>query len=129
MNSKVNEIIKAKLSLFGEALAKVTPACLMLMTQGNVLALTLAHWITALKTSGIVGLILVVLSFSVKTKAIRDNAYSMAGLVALVTMLVDYNIHPSHFTGDTTEALMTGIATGLLWLVVSFTPLGKIGTK
>jgi len=128
-NTQLYTAISTKLALFGQAIAKVTPACLMLMVQGNVSAIALMHWMTALKTAGLVGLILVVLSFSIKTKAIRDNAYSMAGLVALVTVLVDYNMHPSHFVGDTTEALMTGVATGLLWLVVSFTPLGKIGTK
>jgi len=117
-------MIKDKVSLFGSALAKVTPACLMLMVQGNVLALALPHWQTALKTSGIVGIILVALSFSAKTKSISDNKYSMAGMVALATTLVDFNMHPSHYSGETTEALMTGIAAGLLWLLVSFTPLG-----
>ena len=118
------ELIKDKISLFGSALAKVTPACLMLMVQGNVLALGLPHWQTALKTAGIVGIILVVFSFSAKTKAVSDNKYSMAGVVALATTLVDFNVHPSHYSGETTEALMTGIAAGLLWLLVSFTPLG-----
>ena len=118
-------IVKDKLSLFGSALAKVTPACLMLMVQGNVLALGLMHWQTALKTAGIVGIILVALSFSAKTKAVSDNKYSMAGLVALATTLVDFNMHPSSFSGETTEALMTGVAAGLLWLLVSFTPLGS----
>ena len=123
------EIITEKLALFGHAIAKIAPPCLMLMVQGNLSALALMHWMTAFKTAGIVGLVLIALSFSIKTKAISDNKYSMAGLVALVTTIVDLNIHPSHFAGDTTEALMTGIAAGLLWLLVSFTPLGKLGTK
>ena len=119
--------MKTQLSLFGNALAKVTPTCLMLMVQGNALALTMAHWLTALKTAGLVGVVLVLLSLSPKTKAIRDNNYSMAGLVALVTALADFNIHASHYNGVTTEALMTGLCTGLLWLLVSFTPLGSVG--
>ena len=118
-------VIKEKLSLFASAIAKVTPACLMLMVQGNALALTTTHWITALKTSVVVGVILVALSFSAKTKALSDNNYSMAGMVGLVTALADFNIHPSNFAGETTEALVTGIAAGVLWLLVSFTPLGK----
>ena len=117
--------MNSKLKLFGSAMAKVTPACLMLMVQGNVLALGLMHWQTALKTAGIVGILLVGLSFSAKTKAISDNKYSMAGMVALVTTLVDFNMHPSNFAGETTEAPMTGVAAGLLWLLVSFTPLGE----
>ena len=121
------EIITAKLGLFGQAIAKVTPPCLMLMVQGNVFAITLDHWMTAFKTAGLVGLVLVVLSFSVRTKEIRDNAYSMAGLVAIVTAIVDFNIHASHYSGVTTEALLTGLCAGLLWLAVSFTPLGKLG--
>ena len=126
---QVYAVISAKAGLFGQALAKVTPACLMLMVQGNVLALGLMHWQTALKTAGLVGIILVALSFSDKTKAISDNKYSMAGVVAAVTTLVDFNMHPSHYSGETTEALMTGIATGLLWLLVSFTPLGATAKK
>jgi len=110
-------------------MAKVTPACLMLMVQGNVLALALMHWMTALKTAGVVGVLLVALSFSAKTKAISDNKYSMSGMVALVTTLVDFNMHPSNYSGETTEALMTGIAAGLLWLLVSFTPLGSTAKK
>jgi hypothetical protein len=122
-------LIKDKVSLFGEAIAKVTPACLMLMVQGDVLALALAHWLTALKTAGIVGVILILLSLSSKTKAVRDNPYSMAGMVALVTTLTDFNTHASHYSGITTEALMTGMATGMLWLLVSFTPLGSTAKK
>jgi len=121
--------ISTKLGLFGQSLAKVTPACLMLMVQGNVLALALPHWITAFKTSGIVGAILVALSFSAKTKALSDNKYSMAGMVGLVTALADFNIHPSNYSGDATEALMTGMASGILWLLVSFTPLGAAKKK
>jgi len=117
--------MNAKLKLFGSALAKVTPACLMLMVQGNVLALGLGHWQTALQTAGIVGLLLVGMSFSARTKSISDNKYSMAGMVALATTLVDFNVHPSNYSGETTEALMTGVAAGLLWLLVSFTPLGS----
>ena len=125
IDKQLKTTITDKLGLFGQAMAKVTPACLMLMVQGNILALALMHWTTALKTAGIVGLLLVALSFSAKTKAISDNKYSMAGMVALVTALVDFNMHPSNYAGYTTEALMTGIATGLLWLLVSFTPLGS----
>ena len=118
--------IKSKVSLFNSAVLRVAPACLMLMVQGNALALALPHWITALKTGGIVGAILVALSLSSKTASIRDNKYSMAGLVALVTTVVDFNIHTSHYSGITTEAILTGMAAGLLWLLVSFTPLGTI---
>ena len=125
----MTHLVTTKLALFGQAVAKVAPPCLMLMVQGNMSAIALMHWMTAFKTAGIVGLVLVALSFSIKTKAISDNKYSMAGLVAVITTIVDFNIHPSHFAGETTEALMTGIAVGLLWLLVSFTPLGKIGTK
>jgi len=125
INKQLMTVISNKLGLFGQAMAKVTPACLMLMVQGNVLALGLMHWQTALKTAGIVGFILVALSFSAKTKAVSDNKYSMAGLVALATTVVDFNMHPSSFSGETTEALMTGVAAGLLWLLVSFTPLGS----
>ena len=122
---QLKTIISTKSRLFGQALAKVTPACLMLMVQGNVLALGLVHWQTALKTSGIVGVLLVALSFSARTKAISENKYSMSGMVALATTLVDFNVHPSNYSGEATEALMTGVAAGLLWLLVSFTPLGS----
>lgn len=120
-------LVKEKLALFGHAFAKVTPACLMMMVQGNLTALALAHWLVAMKTGAITGLILVLFSFWNKTKEITSNNYSMAGLVAFATMIVDFSMHPTHFGGEYTEAITTGVGAGLLWLVVSFTPLGKLG--
>jgi len=123
-NNIIVNTIKTKSKLFGQSLARVTPACLMMMVQGNILAISIGHWKTAIETAMVVGFLLVALSFSSKTLQIRENKYSMAGLVALVTMAADFNVHREGFSG---EALMTGVATGLLWLLVSFTPLGEVG--
>jgi hypothetical protein len=118
-------VLKEEISLFTHTLAKITPTCLMLMVQGNFLAISLKHWGIAFTVSIITGLILVVLSLIKRFEDIKSNNYSMAGLVAFVTALVDFNVHHSHFGGVTTEALVTGISAGLLWLALSFTPLGK----
>jgi hypothetical protein len=48
-----------------------------------------------------------------------DNKYTIAGLTGFATAVADYLIHPTHFGGEFTEALVTGLAAGLLCLALS----------
>ena len=118
--------MKEKLKLFTHTFAKVTPTCLMLMVQGDVTAVALKHWIIAGKVGLLTGLILLGFSFTKYFDDISNNNYSMAGLVALATAVADYNTHATHFGGATTEAIVTGLAAGLLWFGLTFTPLGRL---
>jgi hypothetical protein len=114
----MNEIFKAKLEIFVRRVSEATPSCLMMMVQGNVLALTFTHWLKALQTGAITGLLAVIVSFSGR-KELQDNKFVIAGLTGFLTAIADYATHPSHFGGETTEALATGVAAGLLCLALS----------
>jgi len=107
-----------RLEIFCRRFSEAMPACLMVMVQGNPLALSLGHWLKACQTGAIAGLIMVCLSFTPR-KDLMDNKYTIAGLTGFATAVADYLIHPTHFGGEFTEALVTGLAAGLLCLALS----------
>ena len=115
----MSTLFKTKFKIFYQKITEVTPSCLLLMVQGDLAALTLTHWIKALSTGGLTGLGMVLLSFIKSNKQFYENEYLLASLTSLVTMVVDYQMHPSHYTGNYTEAIMTGLASGSLSIVMS----------
>ena len=125
--SLLPEKLSLMVYLIIHSLAKVTPSCLLFMVQGNILSATLAHWIIALKTAGLAGLIVIVVAVWKQPEEIKSSKYLLALIAALATMLADYTIHSSHFGSETTEAIATGLGVGSLWLLVGFTPLGRLG--
>ena len=116
-------MIKEKLKIFTRRLSEATPACLLLMVQGNVLALTLPHWIKAFQTGAFTGACAVCVSFFDR-KELQENKFVVAGLTGFFTAVSDFIMHPSHFGGPSTEAIVTGIGAGLLCLALS-----QIGKK
>jgi len=110
--------------LFFRRLLDVTPACLMLMTQGNLTAITLAHWEKALGTGSMAGVVLVLLSFY-EQRPWLHNQYIVAALTGIAAGLVDGISHPANFKG---EAIMTGFAAAGLCLVFSIA-VARLETK
>jgi hypothetical protein len=53
------------------------------------------------------------------------NRWISAGLVAICSFFADAVIHGSHYPGKYTEAALTAVATFVISVVVSFTPVGK----
>jgi hypothetical protein len=111
-------MMQEKLNIFIKRFSEAMPACLMVMVQGNALALSVNHWIKACQTGALAGLIMVGLSFTPR-KDLMDNKYAVAGLTGFATAVADYFVHPTHFGGEFTEALVTGIAAGLLCLALA----------
>jgi hypothetical protein len=111
-------MIKAKLSIFSKRLSEVTPACLLMMVQGNVSAITIPHWITAFKTGILTGAVMVAFSF-IPNKQLEENKYATAAATGFVTMVIDGIVHPSHFLGLHGEAIVTGLAAAVLTLLMS----------
>jgi hypothetical protein len=111
-------MFKEKLKIFTSRLSEATPACLLLMVQGNVLALTLPHWIKAFQTGVLTGACAVCISFFGR-KELQENKFVVAGLTGFLTAVSDFFMHPSHFGGPSTEAIVTGIGAGLLCLALS----------
>ena len=122
MEKKTNnmkQLLLSKWKIIYQKISEVTPACLLLMVQGDITAITMAHWIKALTTALITSLSMVALSFIKSNKDFYDNKYLLAALTSFVTMVVDYQVHPSHYKGNYTEAIMTGLAAGIFCLIMS----------
>jgi hypothetical protein len=113
----IKDIIKEKAAIFGKRITEISPACLMMMVQGDVKAITITHWITALKTGALAAIAIVILSFI--DKSLQKNKFAVAGMTGFMTVIADRLSHPSHFWGVNGEAIATGIAAGLLCLAMS----------
>ena len=89
-------------------------SCMIMMVEGNVLAWTIPHTITALKvaTSSVLAYAAIQLAFK------QENAFVNILLMALVTALMDFNVHPTHFGPVWAEAVATGAGTAVLGLIV-----------
>ena len=106
--------MKHKIGPIVENVAEAGAACLFTMTQGNIFAFTLSHWIIASQTgiaAGVLASIAVVL-------ARTDNRWAVAAILGVTTAAVDYVVHPGMFGPVFAEAVVTGIGAGLLSFLV-----------
>ena len=108
----------ATLNVFTKRLGESAASCALMMTQGNVAALSLPHWVVAFQT-GMIAAIATVAVIIYGNKAWTENKYAMAGIIGFFTAVADMFVHPSGFGGPTSEAIVTGIGAGLLCLVMS----------
>ena len=109
-------MFKEKLIIFFRRASEAVPACLFAMVQGNLVIITWAHWVTALRTGAAAGIVMVSLSF-VEPKTWLHNKYTTGALTGIATALSDYFVHPAGFTG---EAIATGAAAAALCILYSF---------
>ena len=110
--------MKEKLKIFWRRIVEATSSCLMMMTQGKILAITIGHWVTALKTGFLTGIMAVAVAIFGNQK-MQDNKFVISGITGFLTAIADLIVHPSHFGGPNTEAIVTGIGAGLLCLALS----------
>jgi hypothetical protein len=91
-------------------------SCMIMMAQGNFLAMTFPHTIVALKvaTSSVLAYAAVQLTFK------QENAFLNILLMAFITALMDFNFVPTHFGPVWAEAVATGAGTAVLGLIVKF---------
>ena len=90
---------------FVERAGEVWLSCMLLMVQGNLSQITSIHALTALKVS--MG---VIITYFIAKKILNVNRFlHTIVLLAIVTAIVDYLIHPSHFGEAWSEAVLTGI--------------------
>ena len=89
-------------------------SCMIMMAQGNFLAMTFPHTIVALKvaTSSVLAYAAVQLAFK------QDNKFVNILLMAFITALMDFNFVPTHFGPVWAEAVATGAGTAVLGLIV-----------
>ena len=83
-----------------ENVTESATACLLAMTQGNLLTLTLPHWLIASRTGLLAGTAAAAALWLVGER----RRWAIAALLTLTTVGADYLSHPSHFGGRLGEA-------------------------
>ena len=114
-------MLKEKLKIFITPFCESTPACLLVMVQGNIWLATLGHVQKAIETGLITGFGVLFLSFFAKRWP--SNQWVVASITGGMCFVADLIAHPSHFGGISTEAMVTGAFTALISLVINL--LGK----
>jgi hypothetical protein len=107
--------LRKRLTPFVENVAESATACLLTMVQGNVLALTLGHWLIASRTGVVAGIFATLVTLFVRIR----SKWMIAGMLCLITATVDYFTHPTHFGVAVAEAVVTGLAAGGLSLLIA----------
>ena len=102
--------MKNKAVPFIEYFSESTVACLVTMAQGNLLAMTASHLLVASQTGVIAAAIASVGLLITKT----SKRWIISVALGVVTAVVDYYVHPGMFGSAATEAIVTGIAAGVL---------------
>jgi hypothetical protein len=110
--------MKEKFKLFWQNLLESLTACVLIMVQGNILAITLKHWFVATKTGLLTGIMAVAVAIF-GNEELQHNKYALAGMTGFLTTIADFFVHPSHFGGQYTESIVTGIGAGLLCFALS----------
>ena len=104
------------ISPYVENVCEATAACLFTMVQGNVLLLGFSHILVASQTGIIAGVLATMGLWMTKT----DKPWVISLVLGIITAVVDFIVHPGMFGGVVTEAIVTGIAAGLLSYSVAY---------
>ena len=110
MSDVLEEPTKSKWTPFLENITESGTACLVTMVQGNLLTLTLSHWLIASQTGVVAGAIA---SAAILIARIRRR-WIVSLLLGAVTALVDFLVHPGQFGPVALEAVVTGLAAAFL---------------
>lgn len=108
------EVIVRKFGFFSERLLGAFLACAFWMTRGDFRLITPQHWRLALETAFLSSTILLLLSFT-EFDRLQQGRYRKLLVTAIIVAIVDHFVHPSHFGGPFSEAIVTGVtAAGLV---------------
>jgi apolipoprotein N-acyltransferase len=113
-----------RLVLCGHKAVEAGTVCLLLMVQGDLLALTSAHLLIAAKTGALAVSPALLLTLPRQARHLV-NRWTASCLLAVFTFFGDAWIHASHYPGAYTEAALTAVGAFFFSLAVSYTPLGK----
>ena len=113
-----------RLVLCGHKAVEAGAVCLVLMVQGHLGDVTVAHLLIAVKTGLLAISPPVGLTFTRYARLVAGK-WSAATILGICTFVADAVIHSSHYPGASTEALMTGIGAFAFSLAVAQTPFGR----
>jgi hypothetical protein len=111
-------MLKKNFKMFITPFCEATPACLLVMVQGNIWLATIGHLQKAVETGFITGAGVLTLSFFAH-RWLRDK-YIVAAITGGMCFIADFFAHPSHFGGASTEAIVTGAITAIISLALNF---------
>ena len=111
-------MLRQKIKIFLTPFCEATPACLLVMVQGNIWLATMGHFHKALETGFVTGVGVFILSLF--TYRWFGNKYVVAGITGGMCFIADLLIHPTHFGSYTTEAIVTGAVAAIISLAVNF---------
>jgi hypothetical protein len=114
-------MLSQKMKIFLTPFCEATSACLLVMVQGNIWLATIGHLQKAVETGFITAVGILILSLF--THHWFRNKYVVAGITGGMCFIADLIVHPSHFGGASSEAIVTGVFTALISLVLNV--LGK----
>ena len=120
----LNKKHQFRLVLCGHKAVEAGAVCLLLMVQGDLLALTAAHFLIATKTGLLAVSPAVGLTFTKHARHLA-NRWTASAFLGICTFAADALVHQSHYPGEYTEAALTGLGAFLFSLAISYTPLGK----
>ena len=123
-NPGIGEKHKYRLVLCGHKAVEAASVCMILMVQGNLMAITLTHLSLASRTGLLAVFPAIGLTFTRYAKHFA-NRWTSSIFFGLCTFLADSAIHPSHYPGAYTEAALTGLGAFVFSIVISYTPIGK----
>ena len=102
---------------FVEKTTEAWTACMFMMVQGNLFAITYKHAITAGKTA----VIAAIATTATLTLFKEDNKWFNVWITGALTSIADIIVHPTHFGSEWTEALATGFGAAMLaWFVQTY---------
>ena len=106
-------VVKERAGPLAENMAEATAACLVAMVQGNLLALTLSHWLIASQTGILAGIATMFAVLVTRPK----SPWVISALLGVATTFVDFFVHPGMFGPIFLEAIVTGLGAAVLCLI------------
>jgi hypothetical protein len=113
-----------RLMLCSHKAVEAGAVCLVLMVQGNLAGLTLGHLLIASKT-GVLAMSPVLAVTLTRYARLLANRWTSSILLAVCAFAADAVIHESHYSGEYTEAVLTGLGAFAFSILISYTPVGK----
>jgi hypothetical protein len=113
-----------RLMLCGHKAVEAGAVCMILMVQGNLMGLTLGHLLIASKT-GTLAMSPVLAVTVTRYGRLLANRWISSSVLAICAFIADAIIHESHYPGEYTEAVLTGIGAFVFSVFISYTPVGR----
>lgn len=119
----INKRHQFRLALCGHKAVEAGAVCMVLMVQGDLAGITLAHLAIASKPGLLAVSPALALTFS---RYVRHfvNRWTSSAFLALCTFFADAAIHGSHYPGAYTEAALTAVGAFVFSLAISYTAIG-----